>query len=322
MDQLKVGKDLQKAEDILKRGGLVAIPTETVYGLAANALDIDAIKRVFKAKKRPSYDPLIVHTDALISVERYIEIPEENIFEKLFEQFWPGPLSVIFRKKENGFSDTITAGHPTVAVRVPNHPLTLQLLNNLSFPLVAPSANPFGYVSPVTPEHVYDQLGNEVDYILDGGRTEIGLESTILDLATEPPLIRRKGGVTIEKLLDVIPNLQVADTSSSNPSAPGMLLKHYSTSTPILIAEPEDLDEKLEAKNIGGLFFSRKRKELPNENQIVLSPKGDLEEAAHQLFFAMRTLDKMNLKIILTENFPNHGLGVAINDKIKRACSK
>jgi len=317
-----IGNDINYAARILSEGGLVAIPTETVYGLAGNALDENSVTKIFEAKNRPSFDPLIVHTKCLESIKDYLDLPVPQLALTMAHLFWPGPMSIILNKKRNGFSDLITAGHSTVAVRVPNHSLTLELLNKIDFPIVAPSANPFGYVSPTTAQHVYDQLSGRVDYILDGGPTKIGLESTIIDFTQKTPLVRRKGGVTLEDLLEIIPKLEIADFSSSNPSAPGMLKSHYSTSTPIYFLNDQHLWKDIPNSHIGGLFFNEANSNIPSENQLILSPNKNLSEAAQNLFAYLRILDQKNLKAIIVEPVPNEGLGKAINDKLLRASSR
>jgi L-threonylcarbamoyladenylate synthase len=315
-----IGKDINKAIAHLKNGDLVAIPTETVYGLAGNGTDPRVVAEIFRVKNRPSFDPMILHFDGLASIERYVKvIPEKAV--QLAQQFWPGPLTLLLYKSEL-VPDLVTAGSPKVAVRVPSHPLTQELLANLDFPLAAPSANIFGYISPTRADHVADQLGDQITYILDGGQCKVGLESTILDLTTEKPGVLRKGGISIEEIEAVIGKVDVATHSTSNPTAPGMLKSHYAPSIPIVIGEVNMILESISASEIGGLFFSKAHDQLLSENQRVLSHSGDIKEAAANLFAYMRELDKTNCKIIVTELVPDIGLGRAINDKLKRASAK
>src|SRR5260221_6332098 len=197
----EIGKDIAKAKALLEQGKLVAIPTETVYGLAGNALNIDAATKIFAAKNRPYFDPLIVHVSNFQSVEEYAEkIPSKAI--ELMKRFWPGPLTVLLSKKNN-IPDLVTSGLDRVGLRCPDHPMTLELLRSLTFPLAAPSANPFGYVSPTNPRHVNDQLGNEIEYILDGGECKVGIESTIVGFENDMPIIHRLGGLRVEGIESV-----------------------------------------------------------------------------------------------------------------------
>ena len=310
----RIGTDIGEAQQILQRGGLVAIPTETVYGLAANALNPEAVARIFEAKKRPSFDPLIVHIsgiDRLSSIA--MEVPA--IADKLARAFWPGPLTILLPKRDL-IPDIVTSGMPDVAVRVPNNTLTLSLLRSLPFPLVAPSANPFGYISPTRAQHVMDQLEDKVDYILDGGPSEVGLESTIVGFPDGTPTIYRMGGLEINSIEAVIGETHVMPHSASNPKAPGMLKSHYAPHTPFRLME-----EELQAdSNAGYLTFSTELN-VPRERLRILSPAGDLREAAKNLFGYMRELDSLGLEYIFAETVPDRGLGKAINDRLRRAAA-
>jgi L-threonylcarbamoyladenylate synthase len=310
------GQDLQKAIALLRNSELVAIPTETVYGLAGNALDEVAITKIFEAKNRPFFDPLIMHTDRLDKVRHLIEgIPEKLLDLSL--KYMPGPLTILV-KKSGLVPDLITAGSEKVAIRIPDHPLTLELLKELDFPLAAPSANPFGYISPTTAAHVQKQLGNKIQYILDGGPCGVGLESTIVEWKDEKLFVLRKGGIPIEELGE---NVVVADFSSSNPSAPGMLKSHYAPKVPVLIDPDLDEIEKYNLERIGVLAFDKALDYIPVENQLLLSKNGDIKEAARQFFSHLRTLDEMDIDLIIASFVPDKGLGKAINDKLRRASS-
>lgn len=313
----EIGRDIAKAKTILESGGLVAIPTETVYGLAANGLNAEAVAKVFEAKRRPSFDPLILHTTSLDSVKNIVsEIPVEA--ETLAKHFWPGPLTMVLPKKET-VPDLVTSGLDSVAVRVPNHELTTQLLKSLDFPLAAPSANPFGYISPVTAQHVNDQLGDRIDYILDGGECTVGLESTIVSFVGAPTVLRL-GGLSLEAIQGVIPGIGVNIHSSSKPSAPGMLESHYAPKKSIELKESFDYNSIDDFFEIGTLVFQEYLENIPKENQFVLSSTGNINEAAQRLFTGLRALDtKPNIKRIITEFVPDEGLGRAINDRLKRA---
>src|SRR3989337_2200969 len=217
----EIGTDIEKAKRLLQAGELVAIPTETVYGLAGNALNLSSVTKIFEVKGRPQFDPLIVHVPDFKAVPVYArEIPEQA--KILAKQFWPGPLALLLNKKES-ISDLVTSGLDTVGLRCPDHPITHDLLKSLGFPLAAPSANPFGYVSPTRPEHVEEQLGNKIGYILDGGVCPVGIESTIVGFEYDMPVVRRLGGLTLEKIESIIGKVRVQINSSSNPKAPGQL---------------------------------------------------------------------------------------------------
>lgn len=313
----KIGTDINKAAQLLNEGKLVAIPTETVYGLAANALDAQAVIKIFEAKNRPSFDPLIVHTFAISEVEKFVtHIPKKA--KKLAEKFWPGPLTLLLEKKEI-IPDIVTSGLKTIGVRIPNHPLTLELLKKLNFPLAAPSANPFGYVSPTSAQHVSDQLGEKIDYILDGNACKVGVESTIIGFENENATIYRLGGLAIEEIENCIGKVAIQLNTSSNPVSPGMLKSHYSPLKELVYGDIEDLIERHKSKKIGIISFYKK---YPCCN-IVLSPEKSINKAAEHFFAAIRNLDaNAEVEIILCETFPEKGLGRALNDRLKRAAVK
>ena len=310
-------EQISKATELLIQGKVVAIPTETVYGLAANALNENAVTEIFKIKNRPFFDPLIVHIADETEVEKYTTSFSEKA-KKLAKEFWPGPLTLILPKNET-IPDLVTSGLPFVGLRVPDHPLTLQLLKQLSFPLAAPSANPFGYVSPTTASHVEEQLGSKIPYILDGGPCEVGLESTIIMFENdESPVILRLGGLSIESIENCIGKVSINIASHSKPNSPGQLDKHYATRTPLKLISEMDLNTINRSKT-GAIVLHIPFDFLPIENQKILSENASLEEAAKNLFAAMRELDNMDLELILTEIFPSTGLGPAINDRLNRA---
>lgn len=312
----EIGKNILNAKTLLEQGRLVAIPTETVYGLAANALDSKAVTKIFSAKKRPHFDPLIVHVSGADEVERYAQnIPQQA--KSLIQKFWPGPLTLLLDKKEI-VPDLVTSGLDRVGLRCPNHPLTLQLLKSLSFPLAAPSANPFGYISPTQPQHVQDQLGHEVGYILDGGASKVGVESTIVGFENGKPVVYRVGGLSIEEVEAIVGKAEVK-LSSSNPQAPGQLVSHYAPHKPLLLGDISVLIRQYPQKKIGILSFSETFIAANMVKQVILSSNKNLEEAAQNLFSAMRQLDQSEAEIILAEEVPNVGLGRAINDRLSRA---
>lgn len=310
-----IGNEVTEAGAFLQQGETVGIPTETVYGLAANALNTDAVLKIFSVKNRPHFDPLIVHTHGIEEVKKYAtKIPPEAAL--LMQAFMPGPLTVLLKKKEI-VPDLVTSGLDTVAIRIPNHPLTLELLRQLDFPLAAPSANPFGYISPTSAYHVYDQLHGRIPYILDGGTTEIGLESTIVGFENNEAVVYRLGGLAIEEIEKVIGKVTVAINESSNPKAPGLLKSHYAPKKNLRILEYDNLT--ISNANAGVIAFDKPVEGVEQKNQILLSVKGDLKEAAKNLFAAMRQLDNSNVEIIYAIKFPETGLGKAINDRLKRA---
>lgn len=319
MIETELGKDWQKAADLLRSGAVVAIPTETVYGLAGNALDDRAVATIFAVKNRPSFDPLIIHTSDFERIGAWVEeIPEKAWI--LARAFMPGPLTLLLPRRPV-IPDIVTAGSSRVAVRIPSHPLTHQLLSNLTFPVAAPSANPFGYISPTTAEHVARQLSGKIPYILDGGPCAIGLESTIVGFEDGQTVIYRKGGLSIEAIESLTGPAQVRPHSTSNPQAPGMLKSHYAPSAPLRLGPLHELLPEYTGKRIGVISFQHALPGLPAEHQIVLSPTGDLEEAARRLFAGMRHLDTLQLDIILAEPVPEEGLGRAINDRLRRAAA-
>ncbi len=311
----EIGTDVAKARELLSRSLLVAIPTETVYGLAANALNEEATLHIFEVKQRPKFDPLIVHGANRDQLSEYVtEFPEWA--KALTETFWPGPLTLILPKK-SAIPDIVTSGIDTVAVRVPNSSLTQELLAQLDFPLAAPSANPFGYVSPTSAQHVMDQLGGKIPYILDGGECSVGLESTIVAEENGKLHILRLGGISVEEIESVVGKVIVGASSSDIPHSPGSMKSHYATRTPLKL-EPIDL-ALYDPSTTGILSFYKHYNEIPQKHQVVLSPTGNLHEASKNLFAAMRYLDSLKLRIILAEEFPEMGLGRAINDRLRRA---
>jgi len=312
------GQDITHAATILGGNGLVAIPTETVYGLAANAFNEEAVLKIFEAKKRPAFDPLIVHC---ASFEMVSQISQDfpDTLRKLCAKFWPGPLTVVV-EKSHLIPDLVTSGFSTVGIRIPNHPMTLKLLDLLDFPLAAPSANPFTYVSPTSPEHVANQLGNQVDYILDGGESGIGIESTIVRFRNNTIEILRLGGLSIEEIeVHVQVPVTIVD-SKDNISIPGNFKKHYSNSKDIKLYS--QLPEPVYSKDEAWLYFSKSHCKVPTENCWFLSENGSTKEAASNLFKMLRAMDVPEIRTVHAELAPTHGLGPAINDRLKRASAR
>lgn len=315
-----ISTDILQAAKLLKSGKLVAIPTETVYGLAGNALDEQAVLAIFHAKNRPHFNPLILHCGNFTQLESFVSVLSPNA-QKLIKAYMPGPITLLLPKKSN-VSDLITSGSDKVAVRIPNHPLTLALLQSLDFPLAAPSANPFGYISPTSASHVETQLGDKIDFILDGGECKIGVESTIVGFdEADNPLIYRLGGLSIEDIEKIVgkSNILSHNTAVVKPQTAGQLLSHYAPKTPLLIGDIASLVTEHGAEKIGALVFEKKCPLISLENQFVLSETGDIDEAAKNLFKAMRHLDSIGLRLIFAEKLPEKGLGRAINDRLNRA---
>jgi L-threonylcarbamoyladenylate synthase len=315
--QTITGTDISKAAEILRRGELVAIPTETVYGLAANALDPAAVLKIYETKGRPAFNPLIVHVHDANQFSKYAnEVPE--LIRTLAEKFSPGPITFVLPKK-NIIPDIVTGGGETVALRVPGHPITLKLLAHLDFPLAAPSANPFGYISPVNAMHVADQLEGLIPYILDGGPSIIGVESTVVTVENNKLIVLRLGGVSVEDLKDVAGEVELRINSSSDPKSPGQLKSHYAPKIPLRLGKMEELLKEYPTQKKALLSFTQKYSGENILTEEILSRNGDLNEAARNLFSALRKLDNSNAEIILAERFPEHGLGLAINDRLERA---
>lgn len=313
----EISTHIDTAVKYLKANDLVAIPTETVYGLGGNALNETAISKIFEVKRRPKFDPLIAHIADRNRLENLItDMPKKA--QELAKQFWPGPLTLLLPKR-NDVPDLLTSGSDRVAVRMPNHPLTLDLLNKLEFPLAAPSANPFGYVSPTTAKHVADQLGKDIPYILDGGPCSIGLESSIIGFEGDEVVIYRLGGLPLEAIIEAVGPVRVQLNKSSNPQAPGMLKSHYSPGKRVILGELGSLIRLHEHKRIGIISFDKSYGNFP---QVVLSTSCNMQEAAANLFKALRELDSAPVDMILAEKVPDIGLGKAINDRLERAAAK
>lgn len=316
-----LGQDITQAIHELKQGNLVAIPTETVYGLAANALNNEAVIKIFEVKNRPYFDPLIIHTDSIEKIKEWVEeIPLP--LKQLATAFWPGPLTLLLPKKRV-IPDIVTSGLNHVAVRIPNHKTTLELLSQLDFPLAAPSANPFGYISPTEATHVQRQLGDKIPYILDGGACLVGIESTIIGLSDEGSVcVYRLGGLSLEDIEQVVGKVELNTNQSSDPKAPGQLKSHYAPRKPLFIGDLTQLEEKFKEKQIGILSFGKYIPVNSNNQVFSLSEQMSYKEAAIHLFSLLRQLDESNVDVIITTLLPEVDLGRAINDRLKRAAYK
>lgn len=319
----EIGHDLQRAAAILRSGGLVAFPTETVYGLGASALDANAVARIFEAKRRPSFDPLIVHVASRDDLPRVVQNVSPTI-ESVLDSFWPGPLSVVLPRSRE-IPDLVTSGLDTVAVRMPEPELSRGLIAAAALPIAAPSANLFGRISPTTAEHVFEQLGDRIDYILDGGPCRIGVESTVIQhdsgAANASWRLLRPGGLTIEHLETVVGRIQYVSESEhpvarAQPS-PGMLPRHYAPQTKLEIIAPGCSWPSAPGRT--GVLLIQPR-EVDTDCIIeVLSDDGDLNQCATAFFAALRRLDALGLDRLLAEEFPEEGLGRALNDRLRRA---
>jgi len=297
----------------------VAFPTETVYGLGASALDAQAVARIFEAKARPSFDPLIVHVPEARDAERFA-VTGDPRFALLASRFWPGPLTLVVPKRDV-LPDLVTAGLPAVGVRVPGHALARALLATADLPIAAPSANPFGSVSPTTAQHVVDGLGERVDLILDGGPCRVGVESTVVSLVIDPAVILRPGGVSREDLERALGHPLEVRGSSSRPLAPGQLDRHYATRTPLaLLGGPAPKDPG--AGRVGLLALRAAPAAHGYAAVEVLAPDGSLATAAARLFAALRRLDALGLDRLVAEPVPEEGLGRAILDRLRRAAAR
>lgn len=321
-----ISTDLSKATELLNNEELVAIPTETVYGLAGNIFSEKAVKAIFETKERPFFNPLIVHIPNIEYLETIVEaIPEKA--KLLAEAFWPGPITLVLKKKSI-IPDLITGGKDTVAVRIPNHPTTLELLNQLDFPLAAPSANPFNRISPTKAEHVENYFKDKIQMVLDGGACKSGIESTIIGFENGEPIIYRLGSTSVEAIEAVVGTIEIKNSSAEHgrsqkevaPEAPGMLERHYAPKTKtILTTNIAEAIETYKDLKIGLLTYNDILNDDAIAYKIVLSEGKNLEEAASKLYDALHQLDQQQLDIIIAEQLPDYGLGKSINDRLQRA---
>lgn len=322
-------QSLEEAAERLRRGELVAIPTETVYGLAADAWNSTAVGKIFEVKGRPPTNPLIVHVASVERFEWAAAWPPSDELAELLDRLapcWPGPLTVVVPRNAR-IPDVVTAGLDTVGLRVPAHPVALELLRRCEFPLAAPSANPSNYVSPTTARHVADELGDRVAMILDGGPCRAGVESTILSLVERPPRLLRAGALAVEELAErlevsVETLVRPAPARPAGPAAqlaPGQLPEHYAPRTPLFFAD-EPVVATLADRRVGRIRFERRGANEPAATEErLLSEQGDLSEAARRLFAALRELDRLNLDAIVVDRCVETGLGRAVMDRLRRA---
>jgi L-threonylcarbamoyladenylate synthase len=325
--------DLVRAAQALREGKLVVIPTETVYGLGANAFDEVAVARVFEAKARPTFDPLIVHIARIEDIGLVAREVSESA-RSLARALWPGPLTMILPKKHD-VPDIVTAGLPTVAVRFPKHPIAQKIIELAGIPVAAPSANPFGYISPTTAAHVIAMLKDRVDFVVDGGPCDVGVESTVIDMTGARPVLLRPGGMPLEAIEAVVgPAVippRILHPAGEALSSPGQTLSHYAPSTPLYLFEANSLPAAALAPGIVhpsvALVYTparaREMEALHVFDEIeVLSPGGDMREAAARLFSLLHDFDARQFRAIYAERVPEVGLGRAINDRLYRASKK
>jgi L-threonylcarbamoyladenylate synthase len=314
---------LRRLAAALRRGELVAIPTETVYGLAAHALDASACRRIFTAKRRPANDPLIVHVSNLRAAEAAAEF--NHTARMLARAFWPGPLTLVLPKR-SCVPSIVTSGQDTVAVRAPAHPLARKLLALARVPLAAPSANPFGYVSPTTAAHVVDGLAGRIPHVLDGGACDVGVESTIVDVSDPARLVvLRPGAITPRDLRSALGRagikVSIGKRARENTLAPGLLDQHYSPHTPLTLVSraPRTVDA-----NTGVIYWARPRQVTPGRNIFALTRNGHAEDAARVLYAVLRMADAGNFAALICEKAPARAgaWGEAINDRLRRAAGK
>jgi L-threonylcarbamoyladenylate synthase len=305
---------------VIRQGGLVAFPTETVYGLGCDAFNPAAVARVFEAKQRPSFDPLIVHIECWASLDRLVKTISVEA-HRLMERFWPGPLTLVLPKHEH-VPDLVTAGLPTVAIRMPAHPVAQALIREAGVPIAAPSANPFGYVSPTCAQHVLDGLGDRVDLILDEGPCPIGVESTIVSLVGPWPELLRPGSITHAEIREILGPL-VRAAGGRTGAVPGQFPRHYATRTPLTILDAREGRPIVPGRERAGLLAMSASGRVNDRFCAieVLSPSGDLREAARHLFAALRRLDAVGLDRLYAEPCDERGLGVAIMDRLRRCAA-
>lgn len=318
-------ENLAKAADLLRAGELVAFPTETVYGLGANAHDGKAIAKIYEAKGRPSFNPLISHGASLEMLLPEAEFDDRAL--SLADKFWPGPLTMILPKKPTGkISELASAGLPTIALRVPSHPVAIDLIAAAGVPIAAPSANASGTLSPTAPHHVLSSLGGRLPVILAGGATQYGLESTVVDLSGDDVVVVRAGAITAEEIADCLEcPVRYELEATEKPRSPGQLLRHYAPNKKLRL-RAVDVEQGEALLAFGSTKFMGVRgggsvKSIPDDLKLNLSESGDLLEAAANLFSYLRQLDNSVGTQIAVMDVPNVGIGIAINDRLKRAAS-
>lgn len=328
VDKQRIYPQVQEAAEWLQAGEVVAFPTETVYGLGADAANTAAVDKIFAAKGRPSDNPLIVHVANLAQVEA-VAAAIPPVAKTLMERFWPGPLTLVLPKRGGAVSERVTAGLPTVAVRMPNHPLALALIEASGLALAAPSANRSGRPSPTTAAHVLADLSGRIAGVIDGGPTGIGVESTVLDCSGEVPTILRPGGVTKEALSEVIGRVEEAvgiGDEQTAPKAPGMKYTHYAPKAPLwIVSGPPPLvqrfidESRAKGKTVGVLTTEENKNRYAADVVLACGTRRRLETVAHRLYDTLRQFDETGVDLIYSEAFPEEGIGAAIMNRLKKA---
>ncbi len=329
---------IKRAAEVLRCGGLVAFPTETVYGLGAHALDANAVRKIFVVKERPEWDPLIVHV-ADIAMAETLVTSAPPVFHELAKKFWPGPLTLVVHKAAH-VPNEVTAGRDTIALRQPHHPVAAALLAEAQLPIAAPSANRFGRPSPTRAQHVLEDLGNRVDLILDAGPTPLGVESTVLDLTQSPPAILRPGGISREQLETVLGPVTIAKSVADQVGVkglrgPGMTAKHYAPRATVELFEgkPTDMAQQMasraialqqQGKKVGAIVSEEMRGAVEPCARFVacFGAWGDWDSMARKLFGTLRVLDSQGVDVILCPLPPAEGLALALRDRLQRAAGK
>lgn len=317
-------QSLAEAAELLTAGEAVAFPTETVYGLGADATKASAVSKIFEIKKRPDFNPLISHFHSIDHVTQYVDLDEDSL--KLASSFWPGAMTLIVKRRDQcRISDVTTAGLDTIAVRIPSHKTARKLIELTGLPLAAPSANASGEISPTTAQHVFQSLGETVSFILADGASLVGLESTVIDMTGDKAVILRPGAITAEQVSEELGYIVVIDDGheTDKPKSPGQLLRHYAPTTPLRL-KAIDIEKGEGLLAFGSTKFMGVRgggkiSDLPDGHFLNLSENGDLYEAAGNLFSYLRKLDQVGVSSIAAMDIPMQGIGIAINDRLKRA---
>jgi len=314
-----ISTDRAAAVELLRQGETVALPTETVYGLAADALNPIAVAKIFEAKERPRFDPLIVHLPNREWLEKIADLPDhdQQLISKLADKFWPGPFTIVLPKR-GIVPEIVTAGLDTVAVRISAHPVFAEIVQAFEKPLAAPSANRFGRVSPTTAQHVLDELNGRIALIIDGGPTDYGLESTIVTVRANSIDILRQGPITAVQLSEFAA-INIATSPSRKISAPGQLPSHYAPKTPLYLIDSVDAFFPSKNERVGLLAWKSVESQKRFAAVRRLSEGQDLRQAAANLFRYLRELDMLGLDVIVAERVPSQGLGAAILDRLERA---
>ncbi|MFC0561081.1 L-threonylcarbamoyladenylate synthase [Halalkalibacter alkalisediminis] len=326
LNERQHSEHIKEAAMWITKGEVVAFPTETVYGLGANALEETAVKKIFEAKGRPSDNPLIVHIASVKQLDELVtDIPP--LAKKLMDHFWPGPLTIILKKKES-VATSVTAGLDTVAIRIPDHPVAIELLKQANVPVAAPSANLSGKPSPTSGEHVFHDLKGRIAGILDGGQTGVGLESTVIDCSKGIPILYRPGGVTIEDIEALVGEIKVDPSLKSTdeaPLSPGMKYTHYAPNgTLILVRDRKQIpsllaEAKAEGKRTGVLTTKDNQGSYTADVIVSCGSRQDLATVANQLYESLRTFDEEKAEIIFSETFPAENIGIAIMNRLEKA---